>query len=149
MILCFHILPRLLLGRLAFVPDGVSKSMSNSRLKGPQFWLGHLWVGELQLLSPMYSTRPCCLVQAITWHMCWIQIWIRETACLIRPTLHLVGRWAAQTSRVQVLARAQPFPPLNPHYNHWPCVRSSLVGGSDKYRYCVATTEMIFFLSEV
>ena len=23
-----------------------------------------------QPLSPMYSTRPCCLVQAITWHTC-------------------------------------------------------------------------------
>ena len=21
-------------------------------------------------LSPMYSTRPCCLVQAIIWHLC-------------------------------------------------------------------------------
>ena len=46
-----------------------------------------------------------------------IQIWIRETACLIRPTLHLVGRWAAQTSRVWVSARSRPSPPLYPHFN--------------------------------
>ena len=32
--------------------------------------LGHLRVGELQSLSPLYSTRPCCLVQAITRHTC-------------------------------------------------------------------------------
>ena len=40
-----------------------------------------------------------------------IQIWIRETACLIRPTLHLVGWWAAQTSRVRVLACSLPSIP--------------------------------------
>ena len=41
-----------LLGRLAFLSDGVSKAMANSRPKGPQLWLGHLRVGELQPLSP-------------------------------------------------------------------------------------------------
>ena len=111
------------------------RSMADSRPKSPQLRLGHLWVSELQPLSPMYSTRPCCLVQAITQHLCGIQIWIRKTACLIRPTLHLVGQWVAQTSRVRVSARAQPSPPLNPHYNHWPCVWSCLVGGSNKYLY--------------
>ena len=65
-----RILPRLLLGRLAFVPDGVSKSMADSRLKSPQLRLGHLRVGELQTLFPMFGTRPCCLVQAITQHTC-------------------------------------------------------------------------------
>ena len=95
----------------------------------PLIRLGHLRVGELQTLSPKYGTRPCCLVQAR------IQIWIRETACLIRPTVHLVGRWAAQTCRVWVLARSRP--PPYPHFNRpsgfWPCVKSCLVGGCDKY----------------
>ena len=36
------------LGRLAFVPDEVSKSMTDSRLKGLRLRLGHLWVGVLQ-----------------------------------------------------------------------------------------------------
>ena len=50
------------LGRLAFVSDGVSKPMTDSRPKGPQLRLGHPRVGELHPLSPMYGTRPCCLV---------------------------------------------------------------------------------------
>ena len=34
-------------------------------------WKGpHLRVGELQPLSPMYCTRPCCLVQAISRYTC-------------------------------------------------------------------------------
>ena len=65
-----YILTWLLLDRVAFVPDGVSKSMADSMPKGLQFQLGHLRVGELQPLSLMYSTRPCCLVQAITQHTC-------------------------------------------------------------------------------
>ena len=35
------------LGRLAFVSDGVSKSMADLRPKGSQLRLGHLQVGEL------------------------------------------------------------------------------------------------------
>ena len=70
LLLLLLLLHRLLLGRLAFVPDGVSKSMADSRPKRPQLRLAHLRVGELQPLSPMYSTRPCCLVQAITRHTC-------------------------------------------------------------------------------
>ena len=35
------------------------------------------------------------------------------------------------------LSSCPTFTPLNPHYNqplgHWPCVKSCLVGGSDKY----------------
>ena len=38
------------------------QSMADSRLKGLQLRSGHLQVGELQPLSPMCSTRPCCLV---------------------------------------------------------------------------------------
>ena len=45
------------LGCLAFVPYGVSKSMVDSRLKGPQFRLGHLRVGELQ----HWDLCPLCI----------------------------------------------------------------------------------------
>ena len=55
LIRCQLILPRLLLIRGP---------------KGPQLRLGNLQVGELQTLSPMYGTIPCCLVQAITRHTC-------------------------------------------------------------------------------
>ena len=38
---------------------------------------------------------------------------------------------------VRLSARSQPSPPLYPHFNRpsgfWPCVKSCLVGGSDKY----------------
>ena len=44
------------------------QTMADSRPKSPPLRLGHLRVGELQPLSPMYSTRPCCLVEAITRH---------------------------------------------------------------------------------
>ena len=36
------------MGRLAFVPDWVSKSMADSRPKGPRLQLGNLRLGELQ-----------------------------------------------------------------------------------------------------
>ena len=84
--------------------------------------------------EPMYGTRPWCLVQAITRHTCPDP---RETACLIRLTLHQVSRWAAGTSRVRVSTRSRPSLPPYPHFNRpsgfWPCVKSCLVGGSDKY----------------
>ena len=48
-----------------------------------------------------------------------------------------MSRWAALTSWVRVSARSRPSPPLYPHFNRpsgfWPCVKSCLVGGSDKY----------------
>ena len=48
-----------------------------------------------------------------------------------------MSRWAALTSRVRVSTRSRPSPPLYPHFNRpsgfWPCVKSCLVGGSDKY----------------
>ena len=43
-------------GLLAFVSDGVLKPMVDSRLKGPQLWLGHPQVGEL-LFCPLCT--PC------------------------------------------------------------------------------------------
>ena len=55
----------------------------------------------------------------------------------LRPTLHEVGWWQAESSLAQASAHARHSPPLNPHHNrplsHWPCVKSCLVGGSDKY----------------
>ena len=61
--------PAFWLGRLAFVPDGVS---INGRFEAerPPTLAGPPSAGELQLLSPMYGARPCCLVQAITRHTC-------------------------------------------------------------------------------
>ena len=106
-------------------------SMADSRPKGLQFRLGNLRLGELQLLLLIYSTRPCC--SSSSYNPAYVPRSRFETAWLIRPILHLVGRWAAQTSRVRVSNRAQPSLTLNPHYNHWPCVRSCLVGGSNKY----------------
>ena len=45
------------------------------------------------------------------------------------------------TSRVRVSAHSRPSPPLYPHFNwpsdFWPCVKSCLVGGSDKYHTCI------------
>ena len=62
--------PGLLSGPSSIRVGWVSKPMADSSPKGPQLRLGHLRVGELQFLSPLYSTRPCCLVQAITRHTC-------------------------------------------------------------------------------
>ncbi len=95
------------------------------------------------LLYPLIGLRAFDLVSSRVWWEAATNtytppaFWIRETACLIRPTLHLVGRWAAQTSRVWVSARYQPSPPLYSHFNRplgfWLCVKSCLVGDSDKY----------------
>ena len=119
--------------------------MADSRPKGPQLRLIHLRVDELQPLSHTYSTRHWCLVKLKPSIRARIQIWIRETACLIWPTLYLVGRWAAQTSTVRVSARAQLSPPFYPHFNRpsgfWPCVKSCLVGGSDKYNSFILDIE--------
>ena len=52
----------LLAGPSDIVSDGVLKPMADLRPKGPQLRLGHPRVGELHPLSPMYGTRPCCLV---------------------------------------------------------------------------------------
>ena len=100
---------------------------------GPQLRLSNLRVGELlsQIrLHALYSTRPHGLVQAIFWHTC--------------PDLDLtheihIALSGSMTSRVRVSARSRPFPPLYPHFNRpsgfWPCVKSCLVGGNDKYRF--------------
>ena len=58
--------------------------------------------------------------------------------CLIRPSLHLVDRWAAQTSRVRVSARYDlplPFIPtlIGRRAFDLVSVKSCLVVGSDKY----------------
>ena len=105
------------------------RSMADSRQKGPQLWLGHRQVGELQTLCPMYSTRPCCRVHAITRHTCVKLLGSLDPHCT--EWVDEQHRPAGFESR---LVSDLP-PPLNPHYNHWPYVRSCLVGGSDKYLY--------------
>ena len=87
--------------------------------------------------EPMYGTRPWCLVQAITRHTC--------------PDPHL-GSWNCLPHHSHI-APSEPmsstdqqgssldsfptFPLPYPHFNRpsgfWPCVKSCLVGGSDKY----------------
>ena len=44
--------PAFWLGRLAFVSDGISKPMADSRPKGPQLRLGHPRVGDLLFCPP-------------------------------------------------------------------------------------------------
>ena len=86
--------------------------------------------------KPLNGTRPWCLVQAITRHTC--------------PDPHL-GSWNCLPHQAHI-APSEPmsstdqqgssldsfptFPPPYPHFNRpsgfWPCVKSCLVGGSDK-----------------
>ena len=85
----------------------------------------------------MYGTRPWCLVQAITRHTC--------------PDPHL-GSWNCLPHQAHIVP-SEPMSSINqqgscldsfptflppyPHFNRpsgfWPCVKSCLVGGSDKY----------------
>ena len=63
-------LPRLLLGRLAFVSDGVS---INGRFEAgrPPALVGPPSGGRAAFMTPMhplYNTKPHGLVQAIFWH---------------------------------------------------------------------------------
>ena len=76
--------------------------MADSRPTGPQ-----LRVGELQHLSPMYSTRPCCLVQAGI--RAWTQIWVRDTAWLIRP-FALCGSMSSIDQQGSSLGSCPTFP---------------------------------------
>ena len=122
----------------AFVLDGWSKLMADSRPKGPQLRLDHLRVGELLFFTPMHpfhSMRPCGLVQAIFWHTC-PDLDLDPWYCLIPSTY--IALSGSMTSRVWVSARSRPSPPLYPHFNwpsgFWSCVKSCLVGGSEKYR---------------
>ena len=125
------------LGRLAFVSDGVSKPIADSRPKGPNFGWATLGRESCKLCPLCIALDLVVSFKLQLGIRARIQIWIRETACLIRSTLHLMGRWAAQTSRVRVSARSRSSLPLYPHFNRpsgfWPCVKSCLVGGSDKY----------------
>ena len=77
--------------------------MTDLRPNGSRPRLGHLWVGELH-----------------HWHFC-------------HPCI------ALDSSKLQQGSNLASFPTfaLNSHYNrsssHWPCVKSCLVGGRDKY----------------
>ena len=57
------------LGSLAFVPDGVS---INGRLEAerPPVSVEPPSGGRVATFVPIYGTRPCCLVLAITRHSC-------------------------------------------------------------------------------
>ena len=103
------------LGRLAFVPDGWSKSMADSRPKGLQLRLGHLRVGELHPLSPMYCTRPCCLVQDITRHTC-LDPNLDSWNCLSHQThIALSGSMSSTDQQGSSLGLFSTFPsPLSP-----------------------------------
>ena len=104
---------------------------------GPQYRLGNLRVGELHFC-------PLCkaLDQASSLS--------RKLAYVPGPTFGFVKplassgshctKWADEQhrlSRVRVYGSFPTFPPLYPHFNwpsgFWPCVKSCLVGGSDKY----------------
>ena len=123
-----------LLGRLAYVPDEVS---INGRFEAerPRLRLGPPSGGRaafMTLVHPLYSTRPHGLVQAIFWYTC--------------PDLDL-GPWYSLTILDPhcTSARSWPSPPLYSHLiglrAFGPCVKSCLVGGSDKYHTwnCVQT----------
>ena len=95
-------------------------------------WVTFRWrAATLTPLSRLYSTGPCCPVLAISRHTCMDPDLGPRPARLIRFTLYKVGRWPAYISSCPT------FLHLNPHYNrplgHWPCVKSCLVEGRDKY----------------
>ena len=129
----------LLLGPLAFVPGGVSKSMADSRLKGPWLRLGHLWVGKL---LHRHLCPPCIAldlaVQFKLWAgiRAWTQIWVQDQ---LGPSGPHCTRWV-DDQQGSSLSSFPTFSSLNLHYKHWPCVMSCLVGGSDKY---IAQTFML------
>ena len=113
--------------------------MADSRPKGPQFKLGHFRVAELQPLSPMYSTRPCCLVQTITRRTCADQN-LDSWNCLAHLTyIALNGSMSSTDQQGSSLGTFLTFPsPLYSASGFWPCVKSCLVGGYDKYHTLVA-----------
>ena len=105
---------------------------------GSQLRLGNLRVGELHFCP---RCHPCTALDQVS-------SLSRKLAYVPGPTFGFVKllassgshctKWAdQQTSRVRVTARSRPSPPLYPHFNRpsgfWPCVKSCLVGGSDKY----------------
>ena len=92
---------------------------------------------SLQTFSkPMYGTRPCCLVQAITWHTCPGPTF--GFVKLLASSGSHCPKWADEQHRPAGFesARSRSSPPLYPYFNRplgfWPCVKSYLVEGSDK-----------------
>ena len=131
-----YILTWPLLDRLAFVPDGVSVNCRFEAQRAPTS-AGPPLDGRAAFLTPMhplYSIRPHGLVQAIFWHTC-PDLGLGPWYCLPHKThIALSG---SMTSRVRVSACSRPSPSLYHHFNRpsgfWPCAKSCLVGGSDKY----------------
>ena len=141
------------LGRLAFVSDGVSNN-GRSEAERPPTSVGPPSGGRAAFQTPLhslYSTRPHGLVQAIFWHTC-PDLDLGPWYCLTHWThIALSG---SMTSRIRVSARSRPSPPLYPHFNwpsgFWPCVKSCLVGGSDKYIHSVrCNTSPTFWLGRL
>ena len=97
----------LLLGRLAFVPDGVSKSMADSRLTSAGPPLGERAAFRTSMHS-LYSTGPHGLVQAIFWYTC-LDLDLSPWYCLTHWTHIALG--GSMTSRVWVSAHSQPSLP--------------------------------------
>ena len=89
------------------------KGKSSNPWKGvvssPTPWCYNYWKWNHRFAFDYY--RPTLLIYGIRART---HIWVRKTACLIRLTLHQVGRSAAQTSRVRVSARSRPPLPFIP-----------------------------------
>ena len=128
--------------RLAFEPDGVSKSMADSRPKSPQLRLGHLRLGDLQhwhLCTPCIALDLAVQLKLWAGICAWTQIWVQDQLGSSGP--HCT-RWVDDQHRQ---AGFEPqfvtdLPlPIIPTFSrlsgHWPCVKSCLVGGSDIYNF--------------
>ena len=124
------------LGCLAFVLDGLSINgrFEAERPPGSAGPPSGEWAAFITTMQPLYSTEPHGLVQAIFCHTC-PDLDFDPWYCLTH-LIH-IALSGSMTSRVRVSARFQPSPPLYPHSNQpsgfWPCIKSCLVGGSDKY----------------
>ena len=86
--------------------------------------------------KPMYGTRPCCLVQAITRHT-YPDPYLGSWNCM--P--HQAHKWANEQHRPAGFESRLVLdpPPLYPHFDRpsgfWLCVKPRLVGDLGKYRH--------------
>ena len=110
-------------------------------LLGTEFRIGYPRVGELHFCLLCNPCMALDLVSSLS----------RKLAYVPRPTFGFVKllassgshctKWADQQHRQQgsSLGSFPTSPPHYPHFNRpsgfWPCVKSCLVGGSDKYRH--------------
>ena len=93
------------------VPDGYRISLADTRPKGLQFHLGHLWVGKLH---HWHLCRPCIALDLA------VQFKLKpegpSPARLIRPTLHC-GSMTSIVQQGSSLSSCPTFPSPNPHFN--------------------------------